>query len=87
MDDVLEAAGRREVHSVDIDFGEEQGRCGDDWGSGNLPELADLTQMTRPNVPDHVGLEVRPPETLREKSVRRNSVPRDEERRKQWMSI
>ena len=48
-------------------------RCGrrDDGRDVDLPKLACLTKMTCTHVPDHVGLDVRPPKTFCEECGRR----------------
>jgi hypothetical protein len=34
------------MHGVDVGFGEDRGRSGDDWWNENLTSLAQLADMT-----------------------------------------
>ncbi|PIL32226.1 hypothetical protein GSI_05471 [Ganoderma sinense ZZ0214-1] len=71
MGNVLEAAGGWHVHGVGVDTNEDGGgRLWDGGWKEDLAELSRLTEVACADVPDDVGLHVRPPEAEREERVR-----------------
>jgi hypothetical protein len=52
------------VHCVDVDFGEQRCRSGDDWGNKDLSSLTKLTEVTGIDEPVNIGLNMGPPETF-----------------------
>jgi hypothetical protein len=52
------------MHGIDIGFGKDRGRGGNDWGNEDLMSLAQLADMTSfsisVNIADHTG----PPKVL-----------------------
>ena len=70
MNNILESAGGRKVHGIDVDFGEERcWRC-DDWGNKDVLCLSRLTDVACLYKPSDVVAHKRPPIAKRDMRVR-----------------
>jgi hypothetical protein len=52
------------MHGIDISFGKDRGRGGDDWGNENLTSLAQLADMTSFSIPVNIADHTGPPKAL-----------------------
>jgi hypothetical protein len=52
------------MHGIDIGFGKDRGRGGDDWGNEDLTSLAQLVDMTSFSIPVNIADNAGPPKLL-----------------------
>jgi hypothetical protein len=64
LDNILICSGWRHMHSIDIGFGEDRGRSGDDRWDEDLTSLAQLASMTSFSIPVNVADHTRPPKSF-----------------------
>jgi hypothetical protein len=52
------------MHGIDIGFGKDRGRGGNNWGNEDLTGLAQLADMTSFRIPVNIADHTGPPKTL-----------------------
>jgi hypothetical protein len=52
------------MHGINIGFGKDRGRGGDDWGNEDLTSLAQLADMTSFSIPVNIADHAGPPKVL-----------------------
>jgi hypothetical protein len=52
------------MHGINIGFGKDRGRGGDDWGNEDLTSLAQLADMTSFRIPVNIADHAGPPKVL-----------------------
>jgi hypothetical protein len=56
------------MHGINIGFGKDRGRGGDDWGNEDLTSLAQLADMTSFSIPVNITDHTVPPKVLTDMS-------------------
>jgi hypothetical protein len=56
------------MHGINIGFGKDRGRGGNDWGNENLTSLAQLADMTSFSIPVNIADHAGPPKSLTDMS-------------------
>jgi hypothetical protein len=56
------------MHGIDIGFGKDRGRGGNDWGNEDLTSLVQLADMTSFSIPVNIADHAGPPKALTDMS-------------------